>query len=84
MNFFDAEVVANEVRESGLLEGNDEMLLRALRERGCSLVQSAIVLAKTRCISLSDAKEAVADSGVWSAELVFNQPIQDEIESSFG
>ncbi|MEV4638113.1 hypothetical protein AB0J80_12260 [Actinoplanes sp. NPDC049548] len=84
MGTFDAEAVSVEVRESGLLESTDDMLVRSLRERGLSLVHSAIVLAKTRRISLSEAKEALADSGVWSAEFSVNRPVQDEIEGSLG
>lgn len=83
MSRFNLEAVAVEVRASGLLEGDDEALLLSLRERGLSLVQSIVVLAKTRHIPLSDAKEVAIDSRAWSADFAANVQVQDEIEGAF-
>ncbi|MFC8850873.1 MULTISPECIES: hypothetical protein [unclassified Micromonospora] len=83
MESFNAEAVANDVRASGLLAQDDEALLDALRKRGFSVIQSAIVFAKTRRVSLSEAKDVIADSEVWSTAFAVSASIQDEIEESF-
>jgi hypothetical protein len=58
---------------------NDE-ILRFLQGQGLSIIQSTIVYARRRGLSMSDAKEIVAESAIWSGVVADHSSFHDKLE----
>jgi hypothetical protein len=65
---FDATAIVGEARALGLDHAEDTEVLPFLHARGLSIVQSAIVYAKLRGVSLNEAKEVLSESETSSDE----------------
>jgi len=79
MTMFDATPIVSEARTLGLDRAEDTELLPFLRARGLSIVQSAIVYAKLRRVSLNEAKEALSESETASGEFTRHAELHNSL-----
>ncbi len=80
MNKFDSDAPLAELRAAYPGSLDDGAAIRFLKDRGLSIVQSTIVYAKWRNMTMDEAKEIVADNPVWHAQVVAHAKFHDDLE----
>ncbi|WJK42640.1 hypothetical protein O7608_09825 [Solwaraspora sp. WMMA2056] len=61
-------------------EVDTDEILMFLKGQGLSIIQSTIVYARRRGLSMSDAKEAVVENDVWGGIVAEHSSFHDELE----